>query len=50
MAKRVIATIHLPMEVSRFSELMIAIDKVFPGATSRPGKAKNKMEVLAEVE
>lgn len=48
--KRVIATLHLPLDIEKVSRLLIQFGKIFPGATTRPGLKGSEMEIIAEVD
>lgn len=48
--RRVIATLHLPLDMEKVARLLMQIDRVFPGATTRPGLKSSDIEIIAEVD
>ena len=48
--KRVIATLYLPLDMEKVANILMAFGKVFPGATTRPGRTNSEIEIVAEVD
>lgn len=49
--EKILATLHLPLDMGKLGDLLLAFGRVFPGSKVRPGASSLEMEIfLPEVE